>query len=267
MSRPDELVRAEFRLPLAGYELQVQTLRPPQAPAAGPTLVFLHDSLGCITLWRDFPARLAAATGLPALIYDRRGYGQSAPFAEAPRTPAYLAEEAPVLRQVLAACGVSRAILFGHSDGGSIALLAAAESPELVAGVITEGAHVFVEELTLAGIRAAREQYRRTNLPEKLARYHGAKTEAVFRAWADTWLAPSFRSWNIEAALPGIQCPVLVLQGQADEYGTAAQVEAIARQVSGLATAVLLAGAAHSPHKEAPDETLRLAADFARRLL
>lgn len=258
---------AETDVVLDGYALHVQRLPAAEPAAARPTLVFLHDSLGCVTLWRDFPARLAAATGCPALVYDRRGYGRSSPFAPTPRTPAYLAQEAPVLRQLLAACGIGRAILFGHSDGGSIALLAAAEYPALVAGVITEGAHVFVEDLTLDGIRAAQEQYRTTRLPEKLARYHGARTEAVFRAWADTWLMPEFRSWNIEAALPRIQCPVLVLQGSADEYGTPAQVEAIAGQVGGPARGVLLPRVGHSPHKEAPEETLRLAADFVQQLL
>lgn len=264
---PADITAAETDVPLNGYTLRVQTLRVPNRAAdARPWLVFLHDSLGCITLWRDFPTRLALATGHHALVYDRRGYGQSAAFSDEPRTTAYLAAEAPVLRQLLDACQIKQAILFGHSDGGSIALLAAVHYPERIAAVVTEGAHVFVEELTLAGIRAARQQYHGTTLPERLARYHGAKTDAVFRAWADTWLAPAFRSWNIEAELPRIQCPVLVLQGENDEYGTVAQVEAIASQVSGPAQAVLLPGAAHTPHKEAADETLRLAADFVRGL-
>ncbi|RTQ49642.1 alpha/beta hydrolase [Hymenobacter gummosus] len=265
---PDQLRKEALRLDLGGYQLQVLRLHPP-GPAADqlPTLVFLHDSLGCIRLWRDFPARLARATGCPVLVYDRRGYGQSDAFSAAPRTPGYLEAEAPVLRQLLSRCGIHRAILFGHSDGGSIALVAAAQYPGQIAAVVTEGAHVFVEDLTLAGIRAAQEQYRSTNLPERLARYHGPKTEAVFRAWADTWLAPGFRRWNIEGYLPRIQCPVLVLQGENDEYGTTAQVEAIASQVGGPARSVLLPGAAHSPHKEAPDETLRLAAAFVQNVL
>ncbi|RAK68299.1 alpha/beta fold hydrolase [Hymenobacter edaphi] len=263
---PTAFTVTETDVPLDGYHLRVQRLLP-TAASPRPTLVFLHDSLGCISLWRDFPARLAAATGCPALVYDRRGYGQSAPFDSRPRTNDYLADEVPVLRQLLDACGITRAILFGHSDGGSIALLAAARYPEGVAAVLTEGAHVFVENLTLAGIRAAQQQYHGTNLPERLARYHGPHTDAVFRAWADTWLRPAFRHWNIEAELPRIQCPVLVLQGAADEYGTVAQVEAIATQASGPAEAVLLPGAAHTPHREAPEETLRLAAEFVRRVL
>ncbi|GAB2963863.1 alpha/beta hydrolase [Hymenobacter coalescens] len=238
-------------------------------PAADtrPWLVLLHDSLGCITVWRDFPTRLAAATGCHVLVYDRRGYGGSSAFDAAPRTLGYLEAEAPVLRQVLDACGIGQAILFGHSDGGSIALLAAALYPGRIAGVLTEGAHVFVEDVTLAGIRTAQQQYHTTSLPEKLARHHGSKTEAVFRAWTDTWLAPGFRAWNIEAYLPRIQCPVLVLQGEADEYGTPAQVAAIAGQVSGPARSVLLPGAAHTPHREVPEETLRLAADFIQGLV
>ncbi|OON67721.1 alpha/beta fold hydrolase [Hymenobacter sp. CRA2] len=264
----DHLTQQEFSLDLGGYALQVRTIKVPAAEAAQrPWLVFLHDSLGCISLWRDFPARLAAATGCHALIYDRRGYGQSAAFSDEARTPGYLEAEAPVLRQVLERCGIGQAILFGHSDGGTIALLAAALYPAHVAAVITEGAHVFVEDLTLAGIRAAEQHYRTTNLPEKLTRYHGAKTDAVFRAWTETWLAPEFRSWNIESYLPRIQCPVLVLQGENDEYGTTAQVEAIARQVAGPAQAVLLPGAAHTPHKEATEATLRLTTEFVRGVL
>ncbi|AYA37545.1 alpha/beta hydrolase [Hymenobacter oligotrophus] len=263
-----DLTCTETDLDLGGYTLRVRRLLPANATAAPrPTLVFLHDSLGCIALWRDFPAQLAAATGCPALVYDRRGYGQSSGFDGAPRTNQYLEQEAPVLRQVLEAAGIEHAILFGHSDGGSIALVAAALYPERVAGVITEGAHVFVEDLTLAGIREAQQQYRRTNLPERLARYHGSKTDAVFAAWADTWLAPAFRSWNIEAYLPRIGCPVLVLQGLNDEYGTEAQVSAITAQVAGPAHGVLLPGAAHSPHKEAPAETLRLATKFVQQVL
>ena len=145
-----------------------------------PTLVFLHDSLGCIALWRDFPAALGAATGCPTLSYDRQGYGQSSPFASTERPINYLEVEADLLLRLLEQCAVEQAILFGHSDGGSIALLAAAKHPASIRAVVTEGAHIFVEEVTLQGIREAVQAYRTTALPERLRNYHGAKTNAVF---------------------------------------------------------------------------------------
>ncbi|TGE27335.1 alpha/beta fold hydrolase [Hymenobacter metallicola] len=258
---PPPLTTDDFRLPLDDFELQVRRFGLP-GPASGPTLVLLHDSLGSVALWRDLGAQLALATGRPVLAYDRRGYGQSSSFGPAPRTSRYLEEEAETVNRVLAACGLAQAVLFGHSDGGTLALLAAALEPARIAACVTIGAHVFVEDVTLAGIREAQRQYQTTNLPQKLARYHGANTDAVFRAWTETWLAPSFRTWNIERYLPAVACPVLVLQGSNDEYGTAAQVEAIARQTTGPATARLLPGRGHSPHREDPGLVVQLTADF-----
>jgi pimeloyl-ACP methyl ester carboxylesterase len=250
-------------LPLDDHTLRVRTIASTAADARHrPTLVFLHDSLGCITVWRDFPDRLAAALGCDALVYDRRGYGASAPFAPEPRTPRYLEEEADVLARVLDACGVRETVLFGHSDGGSIALVAAARQPARVRAVVTEGAHVFVEELTLAGIREAREALRTTDLRERLWRHHGERTDAVTGAWIDVWLSPGFRDWNIERYLPEIRCPVLVLQGADDEYGTPAQVRAIVEGVAGPARAQLVPGVGHTPHRAAADEVLRLTTTF-----
>lgn len=231
-----------------------------------PTLVFLHDSLGSIELWRDFPAALAEATQCNTLVYDRQGYGKSGPFTS-PRAVNYLEQEAEVLAQILAACGIHEAILFGHSDGGSIALLAAAKHPARIRGVITEGAHIFVEDITLAGIREAVEAYRTTNLPTRLQKYHGEKTEAVFWAWADTWLRDDYRHWNIEAFLPRITCPVLVMQGEQDEYGTLAQVAGIVQQVAGEAHQLIIPGSGHTPHREAREVVLHRAAAFINEML
>ncbi|HSD59524.1 MAG TPA: alpha/beta fold hydrolase, partial [Burkholderiales bacterium] len=224
----------DFLVPAGGARLLARTLSP-TGPGAkrSPTLVFLHEGLGSIAQWRDFPEALVAGTGLPALVYDRQGHGGSDPL-DLPRSAHYLHREAlEELPEVLARCNLEDAILVGHSDGGSIALLYASAHPEQVRGVITEAAHVFVEEETLAGIRAAGDAWRNTQLPEKLRRYHGAKTHALFHAWYDVWLAPEFLDWNIEVCLAGIRCPLLVIQGKDDEYATEAQVEAIARQVSG----------------------------------
>jgi pimeloyl-ACP methyl ester carboxylesterase len=255
-------------LPFQDHFLHIRYLRHAALEADHrPTLVFLHDSLGSIQLWRDFPARLALAVGCHAFVYDRRGYGESAPFGLEPRTAAYLEQEALTVPAVLRAVGISQAVLVGHSDGGTLALLTAAQEPELVTAAITIGAHVFVEDITLAGIRAAKAQYATTNLLQRLTRYHGPNTEPIFRAWTDTWLQPAFREWNIERYLPLITCPVLVLQGAEDEYGTAAQVKAIANQVTGTAQAVLLPGLGHTPHRQNPELVLEHSSAFLRAVV
>ncbi|MEZ0483338.1 alpha/beta fold hydrolase [Fibrella aquatica] len=245
------------------------TLRISQSPIGNdqPTLIFLHDSLGCIALWRDFPTKLGQATNCNVLVYDRQGYGKSSPFADHERRLDYLEKEADVLNELIKQCGIKQAILFGHSDGGSIALLAAAKYPSCIVGVITEGAHIFVEGSTLAGIQTAVEAYRTTNLNERLQKYHGDKTDAVFRAWADTWLSDNFKLWNIEHFLPRIKCPVLVIQGEQDEYGSLEQVQGIVRQVSGQASQLIIPGSGHTPHKEAQDVVLAHATSFINHLL
>lgn len=250
----------------AGRTLALQHLQPDGA-AAGPTLVFLHEGLGSIALWRDFPTRLCERLGLPGLVYDRWGHGQSEPL-DRPRSLRYLHEEAESsLPEVLAAAGVDRPVLIGHSDGGTIALLYAARFPERPPAVVTEAAHVFVEDITVAGIQAAGRAYAETDLATRLARYHGDRTESLFRAWHDRWLSPDFRAWNIEAEIATVACPVLVLQGEADQYGTRAQVDAIAQAVSGPAETALLPGIGHTPHQEAGDQVLALIASFLRRRL
>jgi pimeloyl-ACP methyl ester carboxylesterase len=238
----------EEEIQLDGFTLHLShTLGEP----GRPTLVFLHDSLGCTVLWRDFPAALGEATGCPTLVYDRQGYGQSGPFGCARREMTYLETEADVLQRLLERCGIEQAILFGHSDGGSIALLAAAKHPARILAVATEGAHIFVEEVTLRGIREAVQAYDSTNLPERLRKYHGDKTDAVFQAWAQTWLCDDYRTWNIESFLPQITCPILVIQGGQDEYGTLAQVTGIVEQVVGAAQPLLIPFVGHTPHKDA----------------
>jgi pimeloyl-ACP methyl ester carboxylesterase len=255
------MIRDEFDLMIHGQCLRVLYIRHESVAVDYPTLVFLHDSLGCITLWRDFPERLAKATGCNALVYDRQGYGQSSPFTT-PRTLNYLMDEAHILARVLERCDIPSAILFGHSDGGSISLLAAAEYPERIACVISEAAHVFVDHLTVKGIRKAIEQYKTTNLRERIARYHGSKTDAVFAAWTQTWLAEWYQHWSIEKYLSRIQCPVMVIQGERDEFGTQAQLVTIAQQVGGVSQPCLMRGVGHTPHKDASDEVLRSCAEF-----
>ncbi len=227
-------------------ELYVETI---DGDAARPVLVFLHEGLGSATQWRDFPARVCAATGCAGLVYDRLGYGRSPALRHA-RTVHYLHHYAfDELPAVLARHVAGRDyLLVGHSDGGSIALIHAAEQPAGLRGIVTLAAHVIVEEVTLAGIRAARVAYAEGKL-RGLARHHGDKTDTIFRAWADTWLQPAFAHWDIRYLLPSIACPVLALQGSADQYGTVAQLDAIAAGAQ-QARVRMLEGCGHSPQQD-----------------
>jgi pimeloyl-ACP methyl ester carboxylesterase len=231
----------------------------PTRPGASP-LVFLHEGLGSAALWRDFPDRLATRTGAGALVYSRYGFGASDPLGE-PRTPDYLEREAlDSLPEVLAHLGIEDPVLVGHSDGATIALIhAAAGRP--VHGLVLEAPHVFVEDVTIRGIGEARTAYETGRLRERLRPWH-ADVDATFRGWADVWLTPGFRSWNIEGLLGGVRCPVLVIQGEDDQYGTTAQLEAIARGTSGRVETLVLAGRGHTPHAEEPEMVLEEMARF-----
>jgi pimeloyl-ACP methyl ester carboxylesterase len=236
-------------------------------PKKSPTtLVFLHEGLGSIAQWRDFPACLSAMTGLPALVYERWGYGSSDTL-NIPRTVRYLHDEALIsLPEVLEQVNINDAILFGHSDGGSIALIFSAIHGDKVRGVITEAAHVFVEDVTIAGIRQAVELYGTTDLKDRLHKFHKNNTDLMFRSWADTWLAPWFRNWNIEEYLSRITCPLLVIQGEDDEYGTSAQVESIISQAGGPAEGVIVSNCGHVPHHQARERVLDRMARFISSL-
>lgn len=254
--------RHPFDLRAAGHRLHAERLIPPRI-ATGPTLVFLHEGLGSIGQWGAFPAHLCARTNLPGLVYDRWGFGRSEPLTGS-RPNDYLRREAEdTLPEVLVACGITDPpILFGHSDGGSIALLFVAAYPDRVRAVVSEAAHVFVEEVCLAGIRVARAAYEQGNLREGLRRHHGDNTDSMFWGWCDTWLRPDYRDWNMTAALRRVTCPVLTIQGEDDEYGTRAQVDAIAAGVSGPAEILWLPDCAHVPHHQARETVLDAAGRF-----
>ncbi len=241
-----------------GISLRVSTI---ENASCRPPIVFLHDSLGSIAVWRDFPERLCAASHRKGIVYDRQGYGGSGPFT-GKRDQGYLEREADTLAKLIVKLGLGKCVLFGHSDGGSIALIAAAKTPELVVGVITEGAHVFVEEITLDGIRQAQKLFKETNLKQRITKYHGDKTDGVISAWIDTWLSPEYRDFNMEHFLPAIRCPVLAIQGVGDEYGSEKQVDAIVDHVSGPATKDMIKFARHTPHKEAADYTLEITSAY-----
>jgi pimeloyl-ACP methyl ester carboxylesterase len=229
-----------------------------------PALVFLHEGLGSVGLWRDFPARVAAATGRCVLVYSRFGHGDSDPPAR-PRTPRFMHEEAlETLPALLDRLDLRDPVLVGHSDGASIALIHAGTAGRPVSGLALLAPHVFVEDVSIEGIEAARRAFAETDLPARMARHH-RDAEATFRAWNDAWLAPEFRSWNIEDVLGGIACPVLVVQGTRDQYGTLAQVDAIERGVRGPFRRLVL-DVGHAPHLEAPEETLAAIVDLVGSL-
>ncbi|MDJ0720193.1 MAG: alpha/beta hydrolase [Desulfobacterales bacterium] len=251
------LTATSRQVSIEGQDIHTLTLTPgDRAAVEGPWLVFLHEGLGCTAMWHDFPHRLARATRCPVLVYDRQGYGRSS-ARRRPPTTGYLQEEAETtLPALLDRFGIQAPFLIGHSDGGTIALLFAARSGQRAGGVIAEGAHVFVETVTLEGIRATVDAFERGGLADQLSRYHGTRTREMFYHWADVWLSGAFGDWNIEAWLPQIRCAALVIQGLDDPYGTVRQVEAIAGGIGPRARAYLIPSCGHAPHREAPRRTL-----------
>lgn len=210
--------------------------------------MMLHQGLGSVSMWRDFPQQLADVLCVRVLVYSRHGYGRSAPLSR-PRAVSYLHDEALlVLPQLLRKLHIERPILFGHSDGGSIALIYASRHP--LRGVIALAPHVFVEDLSVKSIAQARVTYETTDLRQRLARYH-ADVDGVFWGWNNIWLHPDFRGWNIEPLLADIQSPILLIQGEQDEYGTKEQLRTIARRARDV-ECCSLSNCGHSPHRDQP---------------
>jgi pimeloyl-ACP methyl ester carboxylesterase len=251
-----------------GRPLRIEHQWVGRAGPGAPVLVFLHEGLGSVAMWRDFPARLCDAAGVRGLVYSRPGYGQSTPRpAEERWTPDFMHRQAEeVLPALLAALGVDpardRVFLFGHSDGGSIALLYAAAFPQALRGAIVLAPHILVEDISVTSIEQARAAYLGTDLKQRLARYH-AEPDSAFWGWNDIWLDPAFRAWSIEEEIAAIRCPVLAIQGVDDEYGTLEQVHGIARRVP-QARVLELPQCGHSPHKDQPEAVIEAASRFLR---
>ncbi len=228
-----------------------------------PTLLLLHEGLGCVGMWKDFPARLSQATGHSVFVYSRRGYGRSDSWLP-PWSTRYMHDEAlEMLPRVLAAAGLDEVILVGHSDGASIALIyAGGVERSLASAIVLMAPHVFVEDISVESIELAAGAYTGTNLRDKLKRYHGGNVDAAFWGWNKAWLHPDFARWNIEEYLPVIEIPTLLIQGADDQYGTRKQLDAIERQTRGPVTTRVLADCRHSPHIDQTGETLRAIADF-----
>ncbi len=242
----------------------LETAAIPARDATLPPIVLLHEGLGSIAHWKDFPHLLAEATGAAVFLYSRYGHGASDALQE-PRQVSYMHYEAQaVLPEVLKQAGIERPVILGHSDGASIAVIYAAAFSDSPAGLILEAPHVFVEDITVSSIAQARELYRETDLPQRLGRYH-RDVDSLFWGWNNIWLDPRFRGWNIEPLLDSIRCPVLVIQGCEDEYGTAAQVEAIQRRIPS-ASALMLDNCKHAPHRDRREATLYAICQFFRAL-
>ena len=247
---------------VAGRRIEYERIE--LAATVRPTLVFLHEGLGSIAMWRDFPGRVAHAAGCNALVYSRYGYGNSEPLSE-DRNVRYMHDEALVaLPELLDKLHVERPILVGHSDGGSIALIHAGGAARPVTALVLMAPHVLVEDLSVASIAQAKVAYETTNLREKLARYH-ADVDSAFWGWNRIWLHPDFRAWNIEEYLSRVTCPVLAIQGEDDEYGTMEQLRRIGAQVAD-AELVDLADCRHSPHRDQPEAVIETITRFVDRV-
>jgi pimeloyl-ACP methyl ester carboxylesterase len=239
----------------------IETLELP-GDAERRALVLLHEGLGSVGLWRDFPRALHTATGRRLIAFSRHGHGRSEPPPQ-PRTPAFFHEEAlAVLPELFARLGVEAPLLVGHSDGASIALIHAAH--QRVAGIALLAPHVIVEDMTVTEIRAARERYRDGDLRARMARHHD-DVDAAFWGWCDVWLDPAFRDWSLEAEAEAVDCPALLIQGRDDPYGTLDQLDRIAARVHGPVERLVVAGG-HSPHLEAPDDVLAAVRAFSAAL-
>jgi pimeloyl-ACP methyl ester carboxylesterase len=252
------------RLTAGGKSLEWAAFGP--EPGERPVIVMLHEGLGCLALWRDFPERLALETGHPVFVYSRAGYGQSDP-AELPRPLDYMTREAlDSLPGVLQSIGAPGYILLGHSDGATIAAVyAGSVEDQRLRGVILMAPHFFTEPMGLAEIAAAKTAFQTTNLKERMGKYH-RDPEATFRGWNDAWLDPGFEAWNVEAVIDSFRVPVLAIQGKQDQYGTLAQLRAIETRSPAPVELAVLDGCRHSPQFDQPEATLAAIRTFVARL-
>ena len=254
-----------MHLTAGGHRLEYRIVEPSGARTRQRTMiVLLHEGLGSVAMWKDFPDAVAATTGHPVLVYSRHGHGQSAQLTQ-PRRVDYMHYEATtVLPELLSELEVRNPLLIGHSDGASIAIIYAG-SGNAVSGTVLIAPHVFVERVSIDAIVEARRAFETTDLAAKLARYHN-HPQSMFHGWNDIWLHPEFRDWNIESFLPLIDSPLLVIQGENDPYGTLAQVDAIERSAGGPMKKLVFSDCGHSPHIDFRQQTIDAIDAFVREL-
>ena len=231
---------------------------------AAPTIIMLHEGLGALSLWRDLPRKLSNLINCSVFVYSRHGYGQS-DFINSEFDAEYMHKEALyILPQILNHFDISNPILYGHSDGASIALIHASSEDTEIIGLILEAPHVFVEEISLDGLEGAKKAFEQGGLKASLAKHH-SEPEMIFRCWNNIWLSPEFLTWNIVSCLSNIQCPALLIQGETDAYGTLSQLDTIEKNVSGICEKKILPKIGHSPHRENPKLVLRSIQQFIRK--
>jgi pimeloyl-ACP methyl ester carboxylesterase len=252
-------------LKIGQLQLEYRMIGP--RPSDGPTIVLLHEGLGSMALWGDFPDKLASATGVGVFVYSRPGYGASSPVS-LPRPLTYMHDEArEVVPAALEAIGFRRGLFVGHSDGASVAALyLGGKEDHRVRGLSLIAPHFIVEDLTIAEIARLKVAYEKGSLKEKLAAWH-TNVDVSFRGWNETWLDPEFRGWDISESLAYVRVPIQIVQGDADQYGTARQIEIAQEECYCPVDVTLLPGIGHAPHREAPEVTLRAVADFANHIL
>ena len=250
-------------LVVKGHKLAYQWINDHSCNPEKPVIVFLHEGLGCMKLWKDFPLKLCRMTGCRGLMYDRYGYGESDKIEE-PRENDFLYNEAAsVLPELLEKLGIAEPVmLFGHSDGGTISLIFSALYPDKTAAIVAESSHIFIEPVTIRGIRQAIFAYTNNGLKEKLEKYHGDKTDSMFYSWANVWTSEETAGWSIELILPEITSPVLAIQGENDNYGTALQTETITSHVNGPSKLIHIPDCGHIPHHEQREIVLKNTAEF-----
>ena len=222
-----------------------------------PLIIFLHDAWGCAALWGDFPEKLAAQTGCNALLYDRRGFGQSGADKSGDRTPEYFYDEAHALIALVDVLHVKKVILFGHSDGATIALLTAALFPERIEALMVESPHTFLEECGLKAVAETARKAQGTNLIQALEKYHGSKAQALFDKWKNCWASEDFAGWNLIPELENIKCPVLAFRGENDVFDSHEQLYQLQAHLQSNIEITIISEAAHSPHREAQENTLK----------
>ena len=253
-------------LQMDGHQLYVKRLSSSAVKNNLPTMIFLHDSWGCVDMWGDFPKMVSKMAGLDVLMYDRRGYGKSSGFAVTERTDQYLHDEAHELIRVMDAYNIENVLIYGHSDGATIALIAAALYPSRIKGLLLEGPHSFIEDSGKMAVLATRERAKETNLLASLEKYHGDKAAELFRLWHETWLSDLFLKWTIVPILNRISCPVLAFQGESDEFGTIEQLNVLKREIPTNVTVAEIRNAGHTPRKEAETETMDLLTNWLKSI-
>lgn len=249
------ITRLSDTIEICGKEIYYEIINPELRQAGSPLLVFLHEGLGSVVQWRDFPSSMGRKLRCPVLVYDRYGYGRSEKFSE-PRTSHYLNKEAfEFLPELLEKLQINeKIILIGHSDGGSIALLYASKYSEKTLCLITEADHLFCEDITISGIKDAVIEYEKGNLKSGLRKFHGDRTDSIFYGWSNVWTAEENKDWNIENYLPFITCPVLAIQGKDDVYGSEKQLLSKKKHISGPVEIMFIENCGHVPHFEAANE-------------